>query len=92
MDSVSEFINGLNPAKATGLNSIGPKILKFANSVLSPSIAAIINKSFKLGTFPDEQKLAKVYPIHKSGPKSDPANYRPSSILPTVSKIFEKTY
>ena len=32
MDSVSEFINGLNPAKATGLNGIGPRILKFANS------------------------------------------------------------
>lgn len=34
--------------------------------------------------------MAKIYPIHKSGPKSDPTNYRPISILPTISKIFEK--
>ena len=71
-------------------DGIGPRILKLANSVLASSIAAIINKGIKTGTFPDQLKLAKVYPIHKSGPKSDPANYRPISILPTVSKIFEK--
>ena len=35
-------------------------------------------------------KLAKVLPIYKDGEKSDPSNYRPISILSTVSKIFEK--
>ena len=34
--------------------------------------------------------MAKLFPIHKSGSKTDPANYRPISILPTVSKIFEE--
>ena len=41
-------------------------------------------------SFPDQLKMAKLFPIHKSGSKTDPANYRPISILPTVSKIFEK--
>lgn len=90
VDNVSESINGLNAAKATGLDGIGPRILKLANVVLAPSITAIINKSIKTGTFPDQLKMAKIYPIHKSGPKSDPANYRPISILPTISKVFEK--
>ena len=55
--------------------------------ILSPSIAALINKSILTGRFPDQFKLAKVFPIHKTGSKSDPANYRPISIL---SKIFER--
>ena len=90
VNQVSEFINGLNPAKATGLDGIGPRILKLASTVLSPSIAALINKSIETATFPDQLKMAKLYPIHKGGSKSDPANYRPISILPTISKIFEK--
>ena len=35
-------------------------------------------------------KLAKVFPIHKGGETTDPSNYRPISILPTISKSFEK--
>ena len=89
---VSEFINGLNIAKATELDGIGPRILKMANDILAPSIAALINKSIKTATFPDKLKMAKIYPIHKGGTKCDPANYRPISILPTVSKIFEKKH
>lgn len=89
VDSVSEFINGLNSAKAIGLDGIGPRILKLANVVLTPTLTTI-NKSIKTGIFPDQLKMANVYPIHKSGPKSDPANYRPISILPTISTVFEK--
>ena len=40
--------------------------------------------------FPDTLKVAKVNPIYKSGPKDDPANYRPISILSVLSKIIEK--
>ena len=87
---VSEFISGLNIAKTTALDGIGPRILKMANDILAPSIAALINKSIKTSTFPDILKMAKIYPIHKGGTKCGSANYRPISILPTVSNIFEK--
>ena len=42
------------------------------------------------GIFPDELKIARVIPLNKSGDKSDITNYRPISLLPVLSKIFEK--
>ena len=50
----------------------------------------MINKSIEKGIFPNELKIAKVTPIFKKGARSDPGNYRPISILPTISKIFER--
>ena len=67
-----------------------PKIIKLAKNCLSPVIADLINKSINSGSFPSQMKNAKVYPIYKGGQKSDPSNYRPISILPTISKIFER--
>ena len=50
----------------------------------------IINKSLEQSIFPTEWKTAKVNPIYKSGSKNDVNNYRPISLLPTLSKIIEK--
>ena len=87
---VAEFIRKLDPGKSTGLDGVGPRILKMACDIISPSIAALINKSITSGSFPNQLKQAKVYPIFKNGSKDDPSNYRPISILPTISKKFEK--
>ena len=89
-EQVSTYINKLDSSKATGLDGLGPRVLKMAVSVISPSISMLINKSISTGIFPFQLKQAKVLPIYKGGTKTDPSNYRPISILPTVSKIFEK--
>ena len=66
------------------------KIMKLAANCLSPVIADSINKSIYPGYFLSQLKCAKAFPIYNGGQKSDPSNCRPISILPTISKIFEK--
>ena len=49
-----------------------------------------INKSIKTGLFPDSLKLAHVAPVFKKVDPLDKFNYRPVSILPLLSKVYEK--
>lgn len=87
---VKKFLTSLDATKATGLDCIGPRLLKIAPDALCSSITNIINKSLSQGVCPTVWKTAKVNPIFKSGSKSDVNNYRPISILPTLSKLIEK--
>ena len=84
------YINKLDSSKATGVDGLGPRIIKLAANILTLSITILINKSINAGQVPTQLKFAKVLPIFKGGTKSDPSNYRPISILPTISKIYEK--
>ena len=58
-------------------------------STLTKMISDLLNKVFHTGTYPQIWKLAHVTPIFKSKEKSNKTNYRPISILPTLSKICE---
>ena len=73
-----------------GLNCIPTKIFKSAINYLALPLSVIINNSIAQGIFPDILKNASVIPIYKSGSSTDVNNYRPISILPLLSKIFEK--
>ena len=87
---VKKIIEKLDNNKSTGLDGIGPKVIKQCGDTITIAIASIINKSINKGIFPDKLKCARVLPLFKSGSRDDPNNYRPISILPTISKIFEK--
>ena len=50
----------------------------------------IINRSLTEGTFPEKMKQAKVVPLFKSNERDATTNYRPISLLLTISKILEK--
>ncbi len=60
-------------------------------AVIKP-ITIIINQTINTGIFPDKLNIAKIIPIFKKDDETQFTNYRPISLLPTISKIFERTY
>ena len=64
-------------------------IKRIKNSIIFP-IASLINKSLSTGEVPSNMKTAKVIPIYKAKDKQLFNNYRPISLLPSISKIMEK--
>jgi len=74
----------------TGLDNHPPGLLKDAAGVIAKPLTFIINSSLETGVVPTEWKMAKVIPIFKSGSMAEIDNYRPISILPTLSKILER--
>ena len=83
------MIKKLDCTKKSGGN-ISAKILKLSSNVVCEFIKDNINQSFRSGKFPDRLKLAEITPILKKGDPLDIGNYRLISILPTISKLFEK--
>ncbi|CAK1600921.1 unnamed protein product [Parnassius mnemosyne] len=75
---------------SVGRDNISTFFLKRYRNLLVPPITYICNLSLKTGKFPNCFKLAEIHPIYKSGDAGCVNNYRPISILPTVSKILEK--
>ena len=90
---VTEIINivsGFENKHSSGFDGIPVNILKFSICAIAEPLATLINSSMSNGVFPDSLKTAKVCPVFKDGDKLVFQNYRPISVLPTFSKVFEK--
>ena len=84
---VENVIKNIPSNKASG-GDIPIKILKqsgFTYQILTDCINDAINK----GIFPDSLKIANITPVHKKNEPTDKENYRPVSVLPLFSKVFE---
>ena len=83
-------IMSVNCSKSSPLFSIPAKLLEENIDYLSPILYNNFNNSIFNCSFPDKLKLADVIPSHKKGNRTDKSNYRPVSLLPVVSKIYER--
>ena len=85
-------MNKFETSKSFDLDLISSYSLKLSMPILASPLSQIFNLSMSQGIFPGGWKIARVAPVHKSGPTDDQSNYRPISVLPVVARLFEKLF
>ena len=90
IDDIVHEIKGLNTSKASAHSSIPVKNFKHNWDISSPALHPIINNAISECTFPSKLKYADIAPLHKNDDVTNKKNYRPISMLPVVSKVFER--
>jgi exonuclease III len=88
--TIQEHIRKLKNKSSTSADGINTILIKTLIHEISKPLTLIANQMINTGIFPDRLKLAKITPIFKKGDPHECGNYRPISILPTISKVFEK--
>lgn len=89
-EEIRTIILDLRSDACAGWDGISPKLFQLSVNTLTPIITHICNLAIRTGKFPKALKKAMVHPIHKGGDRDVVNNYRPISILPSLSKILER--
>jgi hypothetical protein len=84
------MIKSLKSSNSCGYDEISVKILKLSCSYISLPLTKLCNMTLSTGVFPEYLKYSEIKPFFKSGSKDKMDSYRPISLLPFFSKIFEK--
>lgn len=87
---VYNILMNLKNDSAPGWDNVPTKFLKLVSNKIVPLITHLANLCLNKGAFPRSLKQAVVTPVHKSGSRDDINNYRPISVLCSLSKIIEK--
>ena len=89
-DDIGKELNKLKTKKASQKTDIPIKIVKENVEIISHFLYHSFNNSLSCSTFPTGMKYGDVTPIHKKDDKTDKTNYHPISILPNLSKVYER--
>ena len=87
---VFESLVSLDPTKAMGIDCLGPRILKECAHILFQPLHHLFCLSLSSHSIPEEWRIHQITPIHKSGDRSLVSNYRPISLLCSISKVLER--
>ena len=86
---ILNFVNQMKPKSSYGNDFISNKVLKFIAPTIIQPLKHLINISLKTGYFPEDLKVAKVIPIYKDSDCHDFSNYRPISLINSLSRLIE---
>ena len=89
-EDIKKAIDNLKPKNSAGYDGLSSNLVKKLKLALIGPITIILNQTLTKGIFPTLLKIAKVIPLFKAENEHLFNNYRPISLLPTISKIFEK--
>jgi hypothetical protein len=88
---ISKQISSLKNTQSSGIDMITSVMLKLCKQNVALPLAHLYNLCMTGGVYPECFKQAIVIPIYKGGDRKLLSNYRPISLLSTLSKVFEKT-
>jgi Reverse transcriptase (RNA-dependent DNA polymerase) len=91
-EEITILIKKLDKNVSRGIDNVPAKFLKDNIDFFTPLLTKFINTAFEDGNFPDSLKCARITAIYKGqGEETNVNNFRPISVLPAISKIFEKS-
>ena len=87
---ILSIIRAFDVSKAHGWDNVFVRMVKICDKSLVKPLFNILQFSLETGNFPSYWKRGNIVPVHKKGNKDLINNYRPVSLLPIFSKIYEK--
>ena len=84
------MILSLDVNKAHGYGDTSIRMIKIYDNSLVRPLSLLFKKSFDNSSFPELWQKSNIIPAHKKNDKQKFKNYRPTSLLPILSKVFEK--